>query len=139
MHLNAVRKWSAAVATAAFLAAAPATAGAAERAPDVDLSSVVAQRPVADVVFPPGRSTRALAAQPTRSESWVDDRGIPISISTSLADVDLAPFAGVFAAILHGPELAQLRVNAVQLAEIPGICGNPQAVACYRARSEEHT
>ena len=68
-----------------------------------------------------------------RTQQWSDPQGQTITISTDLPAVDLAPFAGVLAGIQHGDEINQLRVEAVTMAQVGSICGDPEAVACYWA------
>jgi len=95
-----------------------------------DVVGVTAQRPVVDTILPPS-SAKARIAAVTRTEQWVDDQGYTITISTDLPNVDLSPFAGILAGVIHGEEIEDLRVTAVTMAQIGGICGDSQAVACY--------
>lgn len=64
--------------------------------------------------------------------SATDRFGFVYSIDSSIAGYDPAPATAIIDTILHGQELAFLRVHAVTPGEIASICG-PDALACYLA------
>lgn len=113
----------------AVLVAAPAALAAPRSVEPLDLSAVHAKAEVVDRILPPGMSARAAGA---RTQQFTDDHGHLFSISTDVPGVDLQPYASVFAGLLHGDEVEQLRIEAVTLSEMGVTCGTAEAVACYR-------
>lgn len=65
-------------------------------------------------------------------QSATDRFGFTYTIDSTIPGYDPAPAVALIDQILHGGELAFLRVHAVSTPEVTAICG-PQAAACYLA------
>ncbi len=126
---------SALVAVLAFASVASAKTRVVEPA---DLSKAEAETRVIDRVFtaPLGQARAAGARVETFASATTPYR---VTISTDLPGVDLAPYAAVLLATIHGPEIEELRVEATTLAGIQVICGDERAVACYGADNPDRS
>lgn len=132
---DSLSKFTFAIASAAcaIAFAAPAS-GAATPAGQIDLDSVRAERPVRDTVRI-ADELRATALRSTARAAYTDSKGVAIHIDTTVSGYNLDLAAAVLNSTVHGAELAKVKIHAVTLAEIPGICGDPEALACYLGNS----
>lgn len=105
------------------------SAEAATRAAHVDLTKVEAKRKVEDTILK--TAPNLPKARIAGTAAFVDDAGRGIAIDTTIPGLDLSRFANVLNSIYHGGEISELVVHVVSLSQIAGICGDPQAVACY--------
>ena len=103
-------------------------AAAGPRVESIDPSHVTAQKPVSDVVLAPRTTRRTLGAI---TQTFTDEHGHPITLSTDPPGVNLSVFAAVLGGTIHGDEITQLRIEVVSLAQTGATCGNVDAVACY--------
>ena len=110
------------------LTLAPGAAASATRIEPRDLGEWRAKGDVHDTVLQPG--IRARAAQ-ARFEQFEDQHGHILTLATDIPDVDLTPYAEVFAGMHHYDEIEQVGVTVVEPDETAGICGDPEALACY--------
>lgn len=113
---------------AAALMAGPALA--IERAGTVDLTKVTANGPVKDVILDKAPKVAGIAKATARA-SYVDSAGRNFTIDSTVPSADLNAVAAVLNSTYHGAEISDVIVHVVRLSEIPTICGNPQALACY--------
>ncbi len=118
----------------AGLLALPQLAAAAQPAGTIDLTSVRAEGPVRDAILPQGARIAA-GPQAVASADFLDSAGRRFTLDTTVLGFDLNPAAAVLNSIRHGKEISKLTAHAVPMASIVSICGNADAIACYRPMS----
>lgn len=94
-----------------------------------DLSTLQAKARVRDRTFRGPVRARAAALS---TQSFVDDHGHTLVLSTDIPALDLAPYAAVLAGTYHYGEVEDLAVQVVDPSAVEGICG-AGAAACYYA------
>ena len=114
----------------AVLALLPASASAAVPTPiePLDLGEWRAKGEVVDTRLRPTVRAKAAAAH---VERFSDEHGHVLTLVTDLPGLDLNPYARVFAALHHDKEIEDVVIEVVAPDEIPEICGDPEALACY--------
>ena len=121
------------LALAAVLAlAAPSVSQAAEKVQAADLGAWEAKAPVVDTIIPhPGSVARAASAH-VRVEEFTDPHGHTLTFGTTVAGLDLAPYASLFSGIYHHDEIEDVGLMIVAPSEVVGICGGVEGtLACY--------
>lgn len=116
------------------LVASAALAGAAGAKPagSFDLTSVQAQREVRDVVLKAGARV-ARTPQVLARAAFTDSAGLTIAIDSTVPTFDLEKAAAVLNSTYHRDEISRVKIHVVTLADLPAICGDAKAIACYRA------
>ena len=113
----------------AVLALLPAgVASAATPVQAVDLGEWRAKGEVTDTIVPPSPQARAANA---RVERFTDEHGHTLTLITEQPGLDLLPYARVLAGLHHLGEIEDVIVEVVAPTSIGGICGDPDALACY--------
>ncbi len=113
----------------AALALLPANAAAAAVPVEPrDLGEWYAKGEVTDTIVAP--VVRARAAT-TRTETFTDEHGHTLLLTTELPQLDLLPYARTVAALHHRGEIEDLIVEVGSPERSGEICGDPDAVACY--------
>ncbi|MGH2959628.1 MAG: hypothetical protein ACRDKE_08485, partial [Solirubrobacterales bacterium] len=115
---------------AAALMAGPAFA--AEPAGKVDLSKVKSKGPITDVILDKAPNAAGIAKAKARA-AFADSAGRNIAIDSTVPGADLNAVAAALNSTYHGAEIVDLIVHVVKLADIPTICGSPEAQACYKS------
>jgi hypothetical protein len=102
-----------------------------------DLDGVRIEERVKDVTGKHAR--RSLRSHvPSRVEEYVDEHGHSITVGTSIAGLNLQPFANVLAGTVHRSELSELRLMVVGLSQVQAECQAPPGViGCYYADDAE--
>ena len=93
-----------------------------------DLGEWRAKGEVVDTMLQPTVRARAAAA---RVERFEDGHGHILTLTSDVPDLDLMPYAQVFAGLHHGDEIEAVTIEVVAPDRIPEICGDPEALACY--------
>lgn len=114
---------------AAAFAAGPASA--LESAGKIDLTKVVAQKEVKDVILEPGARVASTSKVVART-ALADSQGQTITIDSTVPSFDLNQVASVLNSTYHRSEIVKVKIHVVSLAEMRTICGSGQALACYR-------
>jgi hypothetical protein len=115
---------------AAAAVAAPASAATPTPAPTIDLSKVDAKKEVKDTILTSPPKVASISKAVARA-SFTDSTGAVIFIDSTVPGADLNAVAGVLNSTYHRSEISNVLVHVVTLAQIPAICGDPQALACY--------
>lgn len=117
------------VLAACLFSVSSASAEVGTRAGHFDLSKVDAKREVKDTILT--TAPKLPKARIAATTAFVDDAGRAITIDTTIPGLDLGRVANVLNSVYHGNEIAELVVHVVSLSQVAGICGDPQAIACY--------
>lgn len=125
--MNRVFRFVVAAIAVLCAAAFAGSAGAARPTEPIDLSQLVVKAEVHDTVF----NKQPPKPPPARIEQFVDPHGHIFSVGTDISGLDLRPYANVLASTIHRNETNTVLVEVVLPEQIAGICGDPNALACY--------